>query len=69
MSGSGSHGACAFPLCSGKYVGSISGVDSGVFVLTGSKSVVDVFPLVVFVPRRVECKCGQLIDFFWRTKS
>ena len=64
-SGSGSPGTCAFPFCSGKYVGSVgksvggvSGVGSGVFVPTGIESIDDVVMLVVFVPRGVESKGG-----------
>ena len=61
-SGSGSPGTRAFPFCSGKYVGSVSGVGSGDFVLTGIKSLGDV---VMFVPRGVNSKGGQFIELFW----
>ena len=71
-SGSGSPNTCTFPFCSGKSIGSVgksigrvSGVGSGLFVLTGIESIGDVFPLVVFVPRGVESKGGQLIEIFW----
>ena len=57
-SGSGSPGTCAFPFCSGKSVGSVSGVSSGVFVPTGIYSIGDVVLLFVFVPRGVEYKGG-----------
>ena len=57
-SGSGSPGICAFLFCSGKSVGSASecvgrvrGVESGIFVFTGIKSIGDVVLLVVFVLR------------------
>ena len=53
----------------GKYVGSLSGVGSGVFVLNGVESIGDIVPLFVFVSRGVECKGGQLIELFWRQKS
>ena len=68
-SGSGSTGTCAFPFCSGEYVGSVSGVGSGDFVPTGIESIGDVVPSFVFVPRGVESKGGQLIELFWRPKS
>ena len=75
-SGSGSAGTCAFPVCSdesigsvGRSVGHVSGVGSGVFVLTGIKSIGDVFPLVVFVPKIVESKGSRLIEIFCRPKS
>ena len=64
-SGSGSPGKSAFPFCSYKYVGSVgesvgsvSGVGSGNFVLTGIESLGDVVPLVLFIPRGVESKRG-----------
>ena len=47
-----------FPFCSGKSVGSVSGVGSGDFVLTGIESIGDTVPLFVFVPRGVESKGG-----------
>ena len=66
-----SPGTFAFPFCSGKSVGSVgrsfggvSGVGSGVFVLTGTHSISDVVMLVVFVPRGVESKGGPLIELF-----
>ena len=67
-SGSGSSGTCAFPFCSGNYVGRVSGICSGVFVPTGIKSISDVISLVVFVPRGVESKVGRLIEIFSRSK-
>ena len=47
----------------------VSGVGSGVFVLTGIKSIIDVVPLVVFVPKGVDSKLGRLIEIIWRPKS
>ena len=61
---SGSPGMCAFPFCSGKFVGGFSGVGYGVFVPTGIESIGDVFPLVVFVSIGVEYKGGRLIYCF-----
>ena len=52
-----------------KSVGCVIGVGSGIFVLTGIKSIGDVVPLVVFVPKVVESKGGRLIEIFWRPKS
>ena len=49
---------CNFPFFPGNYVGLVCGVGSGVFVPTRIESIGDVFPLVVFVPRRVESKVG-----------
>ena len=73
--GSGSPGKCAFPFCSGKsigsvgkYVGGVSGVGSGIFVLTGIDSIGDFVSLFVFVPSGVESKGGRLIELFWRPK-
>ena len=40
-SGSGPSGTCTFPFCYGKSSGRGSGVGSGVFVLTGIKSIGD----------------------------
>ena len=75
-SGSGYPGTCAFPFFSEKYVGSVgkcfgsvSGVGSGVFVLNGIESIVDVVMLVVFLPIGVESKVGQLIELVWLPKS
>ena len=75
-SGSGSPGTCALPFSSSKsvgivceYVGHVFGIGSGIFVLTGIKSIGDIVPLVVFVPKRVESKGGRLIEIFWRLKS
>ena len=68
-SGSGSHGTCAFPFCYGNSVGSVSGLGSGVFVLTVIESIDDVFPLVMLIPKGVEPKGGRLIELFWRPKS
>ena len=77
-SGSGSPGTCAFPFYSGKSVGSVSGVGSGIFVPTGTESLGDVVTLVLFVPRGFESKgsriivfeskCGRLIESFWHQK-
>ena len=53
---------------SGQSVGSAGDVGFGNFVPTGIKSLGDVVPLVVFVPRGVESKCGRLIGSFWRQK-
>ena len=62
-SGSGSPGTCASLFFSGKSVGSVgesvgrvSGVGSGIFVPTGIKSIGDVVPLVVFVPKDLSPK-------------
>ena len=75
-SGSGSPGTCNFTFCYGESVGSVgesvgslSGIGSGNFAPTGIKSLGDVVPLVVFVPRGVESKGDQLIESFWRPKS
>ena len=68
-SGSGSTCTCAFLFCSGKSVGGVSGIGSGVFVLTGIKSIGDVVPMVVFISRGVDSKGGQIIEIFWRPKS
>ena len=57
-SGSGSPGTCTFPFFSGNSVSCVSGVDSGIFVRTGIKSIDDVFLLDVFVPRGISFKCG-----------
>ena len=71
-----SPGMCAFPFCYGKSVDGfgksvdgISDVGSGVFVPTGINSIGDVVPLLVFVPRGVDFKGGQLIELFWHPKS
>ena len=73
---SGSPGTCNFPFCSGKSVdivgksvGSVSGVGSDVFILTGIKSIIYVVPLVLFVTRGVKSKGGRLIEIFWHPKS
>ena len=62
-SGSGSPGTCASLFCSGKSIGSVGesvgrfcGVYSGVFVLTGIKSIRDIVLLVLFVPKGVDPK-------------
>ena len=67
-SGSGSPGTCDFPFFAGNYVGHVGHIVSGVFVLTGIKSIGDVVMLVVFVPRGVKSKGGRLIELFWRPK-
>ena len=41
-----------------KYVGCVSDVGSGGFVPTGIKSVGDVVPLVMFIPRGVKSRCS-----------
>ena len=46
-------------------VGRVSGMGSGVFVSTGIKSIGDVVPLVMFVPKVVDCKGSRLIEIFW----
>ena len=48
-------------------VGCVSGMGSGVFSLTGIKSIGDVVPLIVFAPEGVESKGGQLIEIFWHS--
>ena len=62
-SDSGSAGTCAFPFrfeesigCVYNSIGRVCGVGSGIFVLTGIKSIGGVIPLVVFVPKGVESK-------------
>ena len=67
-SGSGSPGTYAFPFCSvnsvgsvGDSVGGVRGIGSGVFVPTVIYSIGDFVSLVVFVPRGVKSKGGQLI--------
>ena len=81
-SDSGSAGTCAFPFCFdesfgfvGDYVGRVeesigcvSGVGSDTFVPKGIKSIVGAVPLVVFVPKGIYSKGGQLIEIFWPTK-
>ena len=66
---------CVFPFCSGKSVGSVGesvgrvcGVGYGIFVSTGIESICDVLPLLVFLPRVDESKCGQIIELFLRPK-
>ena len=80
---SGSTGTCAFHFCFDEYfgcvrdyvgcvddsVGCVSGVGSGVFFLTGIKSIGDVVTLVVSVPKGVDSNGGGLIEIFWRPKS
>ena len=75
-SGPGYPGTCDFTYCSGtsgcstgKSVGHVFGIASGVFFPTGIESIGDVFTLVAFVPRGVEFKGGRLIELFWRPKS
>ena len=63
-SGSGSSGTYGFPFSSNKYVCHVSGVGSGVFVLTVIKSIGYVVLLVVLVPTGVESKGGRLIELF-----
>ena len=55
---SGSSGTCAFPFCSGDSIFCVSVMGSGVFVQTGIKSISDVVPVVVFVPKGVTSKVG-----------
>ena len=64
-SGYGPVGTCTFTFCSGKAVGivgesvgGVSGLGSGVFVLTGIESISDVVLVVVVVPRGVKSKGG-----------
>ena len=71
-SDSGSTGTCNFPFRFDgsvshvrdsvgrvdEYLGHVSGVGSSVYVLTGIKSIGDVVPFVVFVPKGVESKGG-----------
>ena len=49
---------CAFTFCSGNYIGCVSGVGSGIFVLTGIDPIGEVVLLVAFVPRGAESKGG-----------
>ena len=74
--GSGSTGTCPFPSFSGKsvgsvgkYVGGVSDVGSGVFVLTEIESIGGVAPFFLFVPREGKSKGGRLIELFWCPKS
>ena len=67
-SGSGSPGMCAFPFCSVKYIGGVSGVGSGDFVLTRIESIGNVVLLFVFIPRGVKSKGQRLIEIFWTSK-
>ena len=53
----------------GKSVDRVSDVGFGNFFPTGIDSIGDVVPFVVFIPRGVESKVGQLIGSFWRPKS
>ena len=46
-----------------------SGMGSGMFVPTGINSIGDLVTLVVFIPKEVELKDGQLIEICWRPKS
>ena len=52
-SGSRSCITCAFPFFSGSFVGHVSGVGFGVFVLTRIDSIGDFVLLVVFLPMGV----------------
>ena len=68
-------GMCAFTFCFnesvghvGEYVGRFSVIESVIFVLTVIESIGNVVPLVVFVPKGVESKSGQLIETFCRPK-
>ena len=67
--GSDHPGMCSFPFCFENSVGCVSGVGSVYFVSTELESIGDVVPLLVFVPRGVESKCGRLIELFCRPKS
>ena len=60
-SGSSYPGMCTFPFFSDNYVGRVSGVGSGVFVLTEIESIGDVVLLVVSVPKGVNSRSGRLI--------
>ena len=51
-----------------KSVGSVNGVGSGDFVLTGIDSIGDVVPLFMFAPIGIESKGGRLTGSFWRPK-
>ena len=53
----------------GKSVGNAGDVGFGNFVPTGIESLGNVVPLVVFVPRGIDSKVGQLIGLFWSPKS
>ena len=82
---SGSSGTFAFPFPSrksvgsaGEFVGSVSGAGSSDFAPIEIEAIGDVVPLVMFVPRGVQSKGGQLIGIeskgspliepFWRPK-
>ena len=62
---SGTYYFCAFSLRFDDYVGSVSGLGSGIFVPTGFDSKCYIFEFVVFVPIGVESKVGRLIEMFW----
>ena len=75
-SDSGYAGTCNFPFrfyesvgCVGDSVGSVSGMGSSIFSLSGIESIGDVFLLVVFIPKEIWFKGGRLIEIFWRPKS
>ena len=66
-----SAGTCNFPFRSdqsvgrvGESVGCVSGMGSGIFFQIGIESIGEVVLLVVFVPKGVESKGGQLIEIF-----
>ena len=51
------------------YVGSASGLGSGVFISTGVDTKCDIFAFDVFLPISVESKVGRLIEVLWRSNS
>ena len=57
-----------YVVSAGESVGILIGVGFGDFIPNVIESLGDVFLLVVFVPRGVESKGGQLIESFWRPK-
>ena len=54
-------------MCFDDYVGSVSGLGSGVFILTGVDPKCDIFAFDVFVPIGVESKVSRLIETLWRS--
>ena len=68
-SGSGSSGTCAFPFFSGNFVGCVSSVGFGVFVLIGIESIDDIVPSFVLKTLGVYSKVGRLIEIFFESKA
>ena len=66
---SGIYSVCAFSLCFGYYVGSVSVLGFGVLAPTVVESKGDIFAFDVFVPTGVQSKGGRLIEKNWRSNS